>query len=100
MASAAGAGTLLALSLYSRSAPPSIDAELADLRSIAVMPFTDLSDPKAPHVAYAVDQELTMGLGRLHNTRVISRESSAALGSSDTRWIRSASDANSACGTS
>jgi DNA-binding winged helix-turn-helix (wHTH) protein/TolB-like protein len=84
MAFVAGAGTLLALALYSRSAPPSIDAELANLRSIAVMPFTDLSNPKAPHAAYAVDQELTMGLGRLHNTRVISRESSAALGSSDT----------------
>ena len=84
MAFVAGAGTLLALALYSRSAPPSIDAELANLRSIAVMPFTDLSEPKAPHAAYAVDQELTMGLGRLHNMRVISRESSAALGSSDT----------------
>lgn len=84
MASAAGAGTLLALTLYSRSAPPSIDAELADRRSIAVMPFTDVSDPKAPHVAYAVDHELTMELGRLDNIRVIPRESSAALGSSDT----------------
>jgi len=84
MASAAGAGTLLALTLYSRSAPPSIDAELADRRSIAVMPFTDLSEPKAPHVAHAVDHQLTMDLGRLHNIRVISRESSAVLGSSDT----------------
>jgi TolB-like protein/DNA-binding winged helix-turn-helix (wHTH) protein len=84
MASAAGAGTLLALALYSRSAPPSIDAELSDRRSIAVMPFTDLSEPKAPHVAHAVDHELTMDLGRLHNIRVISRESSAVLGSSDT----------------
>jgi TolB-like protein len=49
-----------------------------------VMPFTDVSEPKAPHVAYAVDHELTMDLGRLHNIRVISRESSAVLGSSDT----------------
>jgi len=84
MACAAGAGSLLALAIYSRSVPPSIDAELADRRSIAVMPFTDLSDPKAPHVAYAVDHELTLDLGRLRDMRVISRESSAALGSSDT----------------
>jgi len=84
MASAAGVGTLLALALHSRSAPTSIDAELADRRSIAVMPFTDLSDPKAAHVAYAVDHELTMDLGRLQNIRVIPRESSAVLGTSDT----------------
>jgi TolB-like protein/DNA-binding winged helix-turn-helix (wHTH) protein len=84
MASAAGAGTLLALALYSRGVPPSIDAELADRRSIAVMPFTDLSEPKAPHVAHAVDHQLTMDLGRLHSIRVISRESSAVLGSSAT----------------
>jgi DNA-binding winged helix-turn-helix (wHTH) protein/TolB-like protein len=84
MASAAGASSLLALALYSRSAPSSIDAELADRRSIAVMPFTDVSDPKAPHVAYAVDHDLTMELGRLDNIRVISRESSAALGSGHT----------------
>ncbi|NPC58368.1 winged helix-turn-helix domain-containing protein [Caenimonas soli] len=84
MACAAGAGTLLALALYSRSVPPSIDAELTDRRSIAVMPFTDLSEPKAPHVAHAVDHQLTMDLGRLHSIRVISRESSAVLGSSGT----------------
>lgn len=83
-ACAAGAGILLGLALYSRNAPSSIDAELTDRRSIAVMPFTDLSEPKAPHVAYAVDHDLTTGLGRLHNMRVISRESSAVLGSSDT----------------
>jgi TolB-like protein/DNA-binding winged helix-turn-helix (wHTH) protein len=84
MVSAAGAGTLLALALSSRSTPPSIDAELANRRSIAVMPFTDLSDPKAAHLAYAVDHELTMDLGRLHNIRVIPRESSVVLGTSDT----------------
>ena len=61
----------------------SIGAALADARSIAVMPFTDLSEPKAPHVAYAVDHELTMDLGRLDNMRVIPRESSAALGTSE-----------------
>jgi DNA-binding winged helix-turn-helix (wHTH) protein/TolB-like protein len=81
--SAAGASTVLALALYSRSAPLSIDAELANRRSIAVMPFTDLSDPKAAHVAYAVDHELTMDLGRLQNIRVIPSESSAVLGTSD-----------------
>ena len=81
--SAAGTGMLLALALSLRSPPATIDAELADWRSIAVMPFADLSDPPAPHVAYAVDHELTMDLGRLQNTRVIPRESSAVLGTSD-----------------
>lgn len=80
----AGVDTLVALAPASRSAPPSIDAELADRRSLAVMPFTDLSDPKAPHVAYAVDAELTNDLGRLANMVVVSRESSAAFGTSDT----------------
>lgn len=80
---AAGVSALLALALYSRSAPPSIDAELADRRSIAVMSFTDLSDPKAPEIAYAVDHDLTVNLGRLSNIRVISSESSAVLGSGD-----------------
>ena len=83
LASAIGIGTLLAFTLYSPGAQRSIDAELADRRSIAVMPFTDVSDPKAPHVAYAVDNELTMELGRLDNIRVISRESSATLGTSE-----------------
>jgi DNA-binding winged helix-turn-helix (wHTH) protein/TolB-like protein len=84
LALAAVGGTLLALTLFWASAPVSIDAELADRRSIAVMPFTDLSDPKAPHVAYAVDHELTNGLGRLPHIRVVSRESSAVLGTSAT----------------
>ncbi|HSH89629.1 MAG TPA: winged helix-turn-helix domain-containing protein [Ramlibacter sp.] len=83
-ASAIGISALLAFTLYSSTPPPSIDAELADRRSIAVMPFTDVSNPKAPHVASAVDHELTMELGRLDNIRVISRESSAALGNSET----------------
>jgi DNA-binding winged helix-turn-helix (wHTH) protein/TolB-like protein/Tfp pilus assembly protein PilF len=83
LASAIGVVCLLAFTLYSPGPPLSIDAELADRRSIAVMPFTDVSTPKAPHVAYAVDHELTMELGRLNNTRVISRESSATLGASD-----------------
>jgi TolB-like protein/DNA-binding winged helix-turn-helix (wHTH) protein len=80
-----GTATLLVLSvaLSERSVAP-IQAELTDRRSIAVIPFTDLSDPKAPHVAYAVDHALTRDLGRLDNMRVISRESSAVLGSSET----------------
>jgi TolB-like protein/DNA-binding winged helix-turn-helix (wHTH) protein len=83
LAGATGVVCVLAFTLYSPSAPLSIDAELAERRSIAVMPFTDVSEPKAPHVAYAVDHELTMELGRLDNIRVISRESSATLGSSE-----------------
>jgi TolB-like protein/Tfp pilus assembly protein PilF len=47
------------------------------------MAFADLSDPKAPAVAYAVDHDLTVNLGRLANTRVISSESGAVVGAGD-----------------
>jgi TolB-like protein len=66
-----------------RGPAPDIGTELAQRRSIAVLPFTDLSEPKAPHVAYAVDQALSTDLGRLDDTQVVARESSAALGTSD-----------------
>ena len=46
------------------------------------MPFADLSEPPAPHLAQAVDMDLTTDLGRLADTRVIARASAAVLGSS------------------
>ena len=84
LASAVVVAALLALVAWqNRGAAPDIGAELAERRSVAVMPFTDLSEPKAPHVAYAVDHALTTNLGRLGDIKVIARESSAALGTSD-----------------
>jgi TolB-like protein len=59
-----------------------IASEVAARQSIVVMPFTDLSDPPAPHVAQAVDMDLTTDLGRFADTRVVPRGSAAALGTS------------------
>ena len=55
---------------------------LVESRSLAVMPFTDLSEPPAPHLALAVDTGLSTDLGRLADVRVTPRGSVAALGSS------------------
>ncbi len=59
-----------------------IGSVLAASRSLAVMPFTDLSEPSAPHLAQAVDTDLITDLGRLADTRVVPRGSVAALGTS------------------
>jgi DNA-binding winged helix-turn-helix (wHTH) protein/TolB-like protein len=83
-ASAVVVAAVLALVAWqNRGVAPDIGVELAERRSVAVMPFTDLSEPKAPHVAFAVDHALTTDLGRLGGIKVIARESSAALGTSD-----------------
>lgn len=71
--------------VHRESSPPrpqAIGAAILEGRSLAVMPFTDLSDPPAPHVALAVDTELTTDLGRLADIRVTARGSAAALGDS------------------
>ena len=64
----------------------SVEAPIADSlvenRSLAVMPFTDLSEPPAPHMAQAVDTDLSIDLGRLADTRVMPRASVAAVGTS------------------
>jgi DNA-binding winged helix-turn-helix (wHTH) protein/TolB-like protein len=60
----------------------SIGAALAEGRSVVVMPFADLSEPPAPHLALGVDTDLTTDLGRLANVRVMARGSAAALGHS------------------
>jgi DNA-binding winged helix-turn-helix (wHTH) protein/TolB-like protein len=59
-----------------------IGTALAESRSLAVMPFTDLSEPPAPHLAQAIDMDLTSDLGRLPDTRVVARASTAMLGTS------------------
>jgi TolB-like protein/Flp pilus assembly protein TadD len=57
-----------------------IGAALAESRSLAVMPFTDLSEPSAPHLAQAVDTDLSTDFGRLADTRVMPRSATAPLG--------------------
>jgi DNA-binding winged helix-turn-helix (wHTH) protein/TolB-like protein len=84
LAAAAGLVALVVVASSHRSPSGEIGPELAQRRSIAVMPFTDLSEPKAPHVAYAVDERLSAELGRLDDIKVVARESSAALGTSET----------------
>lgn len=65
-----------------------IGAALAEGRSLVVMPFTDLSEPPAPHVALGVDTDLTTDLGRLADVRVMARGSAAALGNSATADLK------------
>jgi len=59
-----------------------IGSALTASRSLGVMPFTDLSEPPAPHLAQAIDTDLITDLGRLADTRVVPRGSTAALGTS------------------
>lgn len=59
-----------------------IGKALIESRSLAVIPFTDLSEPPAPHLALAVDTGLSTDLGRLADVRVTPRASAAALGTS------------------
>ena len=79
---AVAAGTTYALLQIRATSPVEIGSALAEGRSLAVMPFTDLSEPPAPHLALAVDTGLSTDLARLADTRVMARGSAAALGSS------------------
>jgi TolB-like protein/Flp pilus assembly protein TadD len=77
----AGSIAFVVARISSASDPP-IARALVESRSLAVIPFTDLSEPPAPHLAQAIDTDLSVDLGRLADTRVIPRSSVAALGSS------------------
>ena len=59
--------------------PQSVDAEIAALRSIAVMPLTDLSEPRAPHLAEGITADITTDIGRLPSTLVMAMGSAAKL---------------------
>jgi len=63
-----------------REARPRLDSMLASARSIVVLPFVDMSDPPAPHVAYAIDSDLATDLGRHADVRVILYASAATGG--------------------
>lgn len=58
---------------------PGIDAALAAEHSIAVMPFADLSEPPAPHLAEAIEIDITTDLGRIGGLTVMARGSTATL---------------------
>jgi len=59
--------------------PARIDAALAARRSIAVVPFTDKSSPKAPHFAEGVTQEIVNNLGRLPDVLVVAGAAAGSL---------------------
>jgi DNA-binding winged helix-turn-helix (wHTH) protein/TolB-like protein len=85
IAAACGAAAigLLVIGLAQMPAPPvRLEAELAARQSVAVLPFTDLSEPKAPHLVSAVEVDLITELGRLEALNLISSESTAALAAS------------------
>lgn len=69
----AGVLLLAALGLagVGRSRGPPIDAAIAAARSLAVLPFVDLSVPPAPHVAEAVLEAIVADLGHAPDARVI-----------------------------
>ncbi len=78
LAVAAGSGLL-----WMRPATDApIGQALVESRSLVVMPFIDLSEPPAPHLALAVDTGLSTVLSRLADILVTPRGSAAALGTS------------------
>jgi TolB-like protein len=83
-----GPGTGVAIPGPVASTP--IGSVLSASRSLAIMPFTDLSDPPAPHLAQAVDTSLITDLARLADTRVVPRGSASALGTSSSVDLRRA----------
>ena len=72
---ACGAGVLLlmvgAASVGVRQTRAGIDAELANRRSLAVMPFADLGEPASPYLAEGITQEILTDLGRLPDALIV-----------------------------
>lgn len=68
--------------------PQSVDAEIAALRSIAVMQLTDLSEPRAPHLAEGITAEITTDISRLPSTLVIAMGSAAKLQADGLRNVK------------
>jgi DNA-binding winged helix-turn-helix (wHTH) protein len=67
----AGSIAFVVARVSSASDPP-IASALVESRSLAVIPFTDLSEPPAPHLAQAIDTDLSVDLGRLADNRAAS----------------------------
>jgi DNA-binding winged helix-turn-helix (wHTH) protein/TolB-like protein len=82
-ATALGTGLVLLLLLglaQLREAPAPLEASLSQARSIVVLPFVDLSDPPAPHVAHAIESDLATDLGRHTDLQVIVHAAAVSAG--------------------
>jgi DNA-binding winged helix-turn-helix (wHTH) protein/TolB-like protein len=77
-------GALVALLLLGLAqmhpAPPTLDAALGGARSLVVLPFADLSDPPAPHLAHAIGHDLTTDLGRHTDLQVVVHATASSPG--------------------
>ncbi len=65
------AGLLVGAGAYRHSNAVHIDAAMLGKRSMAVIPFVDLSVPPAPHLAEGMTQEIVTDIGRLPDALVI-----------------------------
>ena len=59
---------------------PNIDKAIAATRVIAILPFSDLSEPVSPAFAEAVVEDLTVAVAQLSETLVIATGSTAGFG--------------------
>lgn len=50
---------------------PGIDVELANRRSLALMPFANLGEPPTPYLAEGITQEILIDLGRLPDALIV-----------------------------
>jgi len=50
---------------------PGIDVELANRRSLALMPFANLDEPPTPYLAEGITQEILIDLGRLPDALIV-----------------------------
>jgi DNA-binding winged helix-turn-helix (wHTH) protein/TolB-like protein len=61
------------------AAPAGIDQAIAARRTVAVLPFADLSEPAAPAFSEAVVDDLNLAISRIPETLVIARGSTASF---------------------
>lgn len=85
------AGALSAWWLASR--PVHIDSGIFERRTIAILPFTDRSDPPSPDLAEAVGEDLTVAVSKLSNTLVLAYGSTSRLSASKKDDVRRAGEA-------
>jgi len=83
---AAGAAVLLGLGAaffigrpFAPASSPDVDARVGAHRSIAVLPFTDLSEPAAPALAEAVGHDVTAELSRMPDMLVFASDAASRL---------------------
>jgi DNA-binding winged helix-turn-helix (wHTH) protein/TolB-like protein/Flp pilus assembly protein TadD len=69
----------LAVWLQWSTRPVHIDSDFAAQRAVAILPFTDLSEPPSPALAEAVVEDLTIAVAQLSDTVVFARGSTAGF---------------------